>query len=408
MTNLKKIDSVILNELLNERELQIHFQPIISIAKKKMVGIEALTRAYYQENYIPPDILFHYAKKNNQIAALDSICSNMALRNYSKISNDLLLFMNFEASLIEEYLSNFGHLLETVEKYQIPTDHIVIEINEKGAKNLGLLIQFVELCRANGFMIALDDVCSGHSNLNRIAATKPDIVKIDRMAISDIHHNFYKQEITRAVIKLSRKIGAVTIAEGIETEEEAALCFNLGVDLCQGYYFSKAVPADCLEMLQFVDQFDVFSNTYKTQLSQKLDQERQEIEVYKKTIKDLKDRLQHVSVEQYADSICQFIANTQIECIYVLDSEGYQLTDTLFNQDSIISNSMLFAPAIRNTCHDLKQYYYYALLKQPEVFISDLYISLATGALCKTVSLAFESIEADTLIVCMDYKCIVI
>jgi EAL domain-containing protein (putative c-di-GMP-specific phosphodiesterase class I) len=403
MANMKKIDQLIVNELIDNDELFIYFQPIVSISKKKMIGVEALARAFYHDNYISPDVLFQYAKKNNQIAYLDSLCSNIALETYSKNQQERLLFINFEASLIEEYILNFERLLFAVETYQIPTKNIAIEINEKGVKNLNLLIQFVELCRGKGFMIAMDDVCSGHSNLNRIAATKPDIVKIDRMAIEDINTDFYKQEITRAVVNLSKKIGAVTIAEGIETAEEASTCFHLGVDLCQGFYFSKAVPIDELSSLSFGKQFETFAYSFKKQLSQKMIHERKEIETYKNTITKLRDKLKEVSVQEYTSIIKQFAADTHIECIYILDREGYQLTDTLFNSDITVSNSQLFSPAVINTCHDLKQYYYYSLLKQPELFISDLYISLATGAICKTVSVAFNSSDASTHIICIDY-----
>ena len=87
-------------------------------------------------------------------------------------------------------------------------------------------------------LIALDDMGTGYSNLERIASIKPDIIKLDRSLIQDIDREYHKQELFDFFLKLAHKIGVFVVVEGIETEAEALSCLERGADLVQGFYFA--------------------------------------------------------------------------------------------------------------------------------------------------------------------------
>ena len=102
----------------------------------------------------------------------------------------------------------------------------------------------VDLLRSRGFLIVLDDVGSGHSNLDRIPFIKPDLLKVDRTLIARIDTDYHKRGTLKSLVDLGRKIGALVVAEGVETEGEAMVALELGADLLQGLCLGRPNDAD--------------------------------------------------------------------------------------------------------------------------------------------------------------------
>jgi EAL domain-containing protein (putative c-di-GMP-specific phosphodiesterase class I) len=86
--------------------------------------------------------------------------------------------------------------------------------------------------------VAIDDAGSGYASLEAIAALAPDYLKITKGLVSTLADEPIKQDLVKMLVELAGKIGAKTIAEGIETQEEYETCRDLGIDLIQGYYFA--------------------------------------------------------------------------------------------------------------------------------------------------------------------------
>lgn len=104
-----------------------------------------------------------------------------------------------------------------------------------GASIATMLKMFLCTYKEYGFLIALDDVGTGHSNLDRISLVKPDILKIDRSIIDNIDQRYHNQEVFKSLVNLSKRIGTMVVTEGVERKEEAILAFELGADMLQGY-----------------------------------------------------------------------------------------------------------------------------------------------------------------------------
>jgi predicted signal transduction protein with EAL and GGDEF domain len=136
--------------------------------------------------------------------------------------------------------------------------NIVIEINESKVRDFEALRQFCDTYRRLGFMVALDDVGTGFSNMDRIPRVKPDIIKICNTLVRNIQNDYYKQGVIRSLISMSNMIGALVIAEGVETKEETIEILRLGGHMMQGYFFAKpqqyfdeanSLSGDRIEML---------------------------------------------------------------------------------------------------------------------------------------------------------------
>ncbi|HTC19532.1 MAG TPA: EAL domain-containing protein, partial [bacterium] len=233
-----------LREIIDGERVEAHFQPIVSLKRRSIVGLEGLTRGLQpgSPSVISPMDLFHQAAIQGLQLELDRLCRKKIMDDFRKIhaaSPELILSVNLDASILDQGVVGSGHLRQQVSEMGLKPENIAIEIIESDVEDLKELQRFVQLYRDYGFLIALDDVGAGHSNLNRIPLIKPDILKIDRFLIQDIQDDFYKQEVLKSLVRMARHLGTLIIAEGVETEEEAVCLLDMDVDMIQGYYFSR-------------------------------------------------------------------------------------------------------------------------------------------------------------------------
>lgn len=390
-----------IENIISKKSIKILMQPIISIKKKSIIGYEALARGIDNNgNFISAFDLFDSARKANKLFELDNICRLIAVEEFNKIFDKKYLFLNFEVSTLNRgivgknsLIGSLNILIEKLKDLNIATDRIVIEIVESKVKDTELLNFFTELCKSFGFLIALDDVGSGHSNLNRIPLLKPNIIKIDRYLVTNIHNDFYKQEVFRAITNLSRSLGTLVISEGVETEEEAVYSIEFRADMIQGYYFSKPIENPQINLDN--DVYNLCENFNKNFIL-KMKQHKQSNDILIENIKELSQYLKFYlknselpfNYTDLDDKIKVFIKKyNYIECIYFLDSMGLQISKTFFNENlSFHSNSNLFSPPAIGDNHSLKQYFYKLMVSQNDYYISNEYLSLASGKRCKTIS----------------------
>lgn len=269
--------------LLADISIITQFQPIVSIKRKSFVGVEALSRGVSSttNEIIPPLTLFEHASNNiNDLIRLDRLCRESALINFKQIkkeNKDMLLFVNIESSILDTVCKS-NYLIERVLDVGINPCDIVLEINESKINNIDALICFANRYRELGFLIAIDDIGAGFSNLNRIPMLNPDIIKIDRFILKNINEDHYKAEVFKSLISLASNTGSLVVAEGIETREEALLASELGADMMQGFFFSRPVSKLCPQavsrnILSFIEKYKTsmdVKNKTKKQLINKL------------------------------------------------------------------------------------------------------------------------------------------
>lgn len=381
------------------------FQPLYSVCERKYIGVEALSRGRKNGKELDAPTLFKLPENDQENLFLNKACIRQALiSSKTQFSTDQLsIFLNFDSSLMDSNTDNADELFSLIEELEMNPNKIVIELIENKVKRFDVLMQFVNKCREIGFLIALDDVGSGYSNLERLVQIKPDIIKIDRNLIRGISDEFHKKEVCRSLVNLSHSIGALSLAEGVETVEEALLCQNLGVDILQGFYFST--PKEYFNQINISSpKVSILVEAWTFSIAERAKDISSNIYIVKKQAKNIFNHIIKSEWDQWDEILLLELENvSNIECAYILDSQGKQITETVLKPKMWTKKHFLFKPAKIGTDHSQKPYFLNRTEKQ-KWYISDNYISRATGNLCRTVSLLFEDIKKQNYYLCLDIK----
>ncbi|MBE0494808.1 MAG: EAL domain-containing protein [Campylobacterales bacterium] len=387
--------------LIEADSIRIFFQPIVSIRHTKVIGLEALTRAYDEQGeFIAPSFLFSQAKKEGASFELDKFVRKKALQAFVphyQADTGLFLFLNFESHLLDQKIDFEAFEFDKIAaELGIPPRSIVLEIKEDEVQNSHHLKLFCEHYRDLGFIIALDDFGAGSSTFDRLAIVRPNIVKLDRSLVFNLHQNFIHQEVLKAITNMCFNIGALVLCEGVESEEEILKALRFDVDIFQGFWFAKPSPTFAPSPLLFE----------KIQHVGSIHSERAKMSLHKKT------RLIHIATK-HAHTIIEKISTStpqdlraylhqaeDLEAIYRIDATtGLQIGETIID----ISGGCFFQPAKEGDNHALKEYFYITKESQRKNFLSQKYISQASGAMCRTFAQVFKK-DGREQILCLDLK----
>jgi EAL domain-containing protein (putative c-di-GMP-specific phosphodiesterase class I) len=397
----------LIDAILENESIVTYFQPLVSLRKNSIVGFEALARGIHPatQEIVPPHVLFSQQNQDKRLE-LDRLCRRKALSTFSTLAEqkqNFLLSLNFDSSLVDRGIVGSGNLIKYIQQFNLDPNQIVIEILESKVHNISALDDFVRLYKSYGFLIALDDIGAGHSNLDRLAQIKPDIVKIDRNLIHNIDQEYYKQEVVKALINLSHQVGAIVIAEGVEEESEVITSVELGADLLQGYYFSHPTAIQQWDREATQTKIHWTSARFRTAQIQKVHQRQKRRRRLEQVITPLLARMKSNRDGVFEPMLAEFIQqDDQIECIYVLDEFGVQVSETICRQECLCQNKqLLFKPAPKGSDQSLKEYYL-LINAGLKLFVSETYVSLASGNKCITLSKAFETIANKRYIFCVD------
>ena len=392
-----------IDKIIEEGRVEIFFQPIISIKNKNIFAFEALTRAYNENNeFISPIYLFEQAKKENLSNKLDSHVRELALKkflNYHQKDKEILLFINFESSFIDS--DEYDKFNEIVKKYNINTSNIVLEIKEDEIKNNNSITRFVDFYRNNGFIIAIDDFGTGYSSFDRLSLIKPDIVKIDRSLIYNVNKNFINSEILSSLSNMCNKIGAIVLAEGVESKNEILNCMEKDIDIFQGFYFSKPkIKIDNIINHTIHELIENIGKKYKKTIKRTIKNKKRILN----QSKELSERITTIFNTKNLDSIVKLKdiieEDNKLEAIYIINFKtGLQKNDTIIN----VEENTLFNSSRHGHDHNLKEYYFIAKNSTRYDYLSTTYVSRASGNMCRTYSVIVE-INSFKYILCLDIK----
>jgi EAL domain-containing protein (putative c-di-GMP-specific phosphodiesterase class I) len=400
-----------LHEIIEGEWVEAHFQPIVSLKRRSILGLEGLIRGVFpgSRSLISPIDLFHQAAIQGLETELDRLCRKKIMDDFRHIyahSPELILTLNLDASILEQGAAGSGHLRTQVAEMGLKPENIAIEIIESDVEDLRLLQRFVMLYRSYGFLIALDDVGAGHSNLNRIPLIKPDILKIDRFLIQDIQGDFYKQEVLRSVVSMARRLGILIIAEGVETQEEAVCLLDMDVDMIQGFYFSRPHPHDQLESEPVLERIDGLGGTFKKKFLRKLGVKKFNMNRYYATILEIQMELTQMSPFRF-DSILNRMVDDfpNVESLYILDENGVQVSESVFKSAGTTKrNRVLFRPSPKGADHTMKDYFYFLMEAglSKTSYVTEPYLSMASGTSCVTLSSLFKNKNGKRYVLCLE------
>lgn len=229
-------------EILALKKLYSVYQPIISINSAAVLGWEALIRGPENSYFRYPGNIFSFAEAEGLLFPLEKICRESAFNNLGGIGLGQKIFVNVHPNTINDPTFTEGETMRIIQNLHIQPENVVFEITERHhIKDFMSLNRTLTHYRDQGFLVAVDDVGCGFSNLQSIAEIRPDYIKIDMSLVRGIHKDGVKTALMETFVTFAAKIGCEIIAEGIEEEAELALLADIGVHYGQGYFFGRPV-----------------------------------------------------------------------------------------------------------------------------------------------------------------------
>jgi EAL domain-containing protein (putative c-di-GMP-specific phosphodiesterase class I) len=215
------------------------FQPVISASDGSVFGYEALMRSG-EPSFPHPGALLDAAER---LGKLDLLARTMRERACSRfldsgMSGEKHLFLNLHPQDLSdpELLSPHSRMGEC-------SPRVILEMTERATLDAVPNVKGrVAALRESGHRIAIDDLGAGYAGLTSFVELEPELVKLDMSLIRDLDKSTVKQGLVRAMTNLSKELGLLVIAEGIETEAERDAAIEFGVDLLQGFRFGPPVP----------------------------------------------------------------------------------------------------------------------------------------------------------------------
>jgi EAL domain-containing protein (putative c-di-GMP-specific phosphodiesterase class I) len=224
-----------------ELTLRSVFQPIFSRCKE-VVGVEALVRIFNHDNeQIRPDEFFHASHVDQDDKQnVENLSRAIHIRNYSISNfNNVTLFLNVLPSttptfIDKKYIENNEALTEKLSELGINHEQVVLEIMEIEYKHGKTLASATRKLSEYGFRIAIDDFGVRASNVGRVHLLSPDIVKLDRSLLLKYMKGNHSPLLNG--LSLAKEKNALTVIEGIETQEQLHAMEALDIDMHQGFF----------------------------------------------------------------------------------------------------------------------------------------------------------------------------
>ena len=383
-------------------DLRTALQPIFSISHKRIVGYEALIRAFDNDAapVLPPH-LFELAEDHPSNLLLDRLCRTLHIRNFQGVTDEVnWLFLNVSpqcAASGSQSDAFFGKLLQEA---GFPAHRVVVEIVEKPSDDPALLRRTVEYYRSLGCLTAIDDFGAGHSNFERIWNLRPDIVKLDRQMLSRATEDKRTRQILKGIVSLLHESGCLVLMEGVETREQALIAVDAGVDFVQGFYFCRPTTELGSAVLRDAD-FDALLDEYKRDKQQKSDPTQTITSFFSHRFERVISTLQGGSDLERA---CEpLVDHHTVSRCYLIGDDGVQVHDSLVSRESAHRLDPRFRPLENTDQADwYRQHYLRRALRHPgELQVTRPYLSVTGAHMCITLSRAFVY-GNRTLVLCCD------
>ena len=231
-----------------EKDLfEVYYQPVFWTKEDRYITLEALSRLKHPNmGMIPPDVFIGIAERQGLIAQIGLLQFRRVCRFIKENEHMMKQIKNVKFNLSPSELLKPGHsqiLIDIVKEYGLSPRYFQFEITETVATEYSeSFCKAVEDFTNAGIGLCLDDFGSGYANLNAVLKLPFEVVKMDRSLLTGITSDEQSAVFYRSIVTVMQNMGYVIVAEGAETEEEVNLLREWGVDMVQGYYFSRPLP----------------------------------------------------------------------------------------------------------------------------------------------------------------------
>ncbi|WP_439794416.1 EAL domain-containing protein [Photobacterium leiognathi] len=233
------------NNMLNNGELVMHYQPQVNMKNPSHLSFESLVRYKDKTGKLIPPVFIDDFYQLGAIKQLDQMVIDLVLTDMKKLplEHGCKVSVNISAeSIADPAIIHF--VVERLRFYEIEPSSLEIEITEEAIiTNDKQIAKNIEALQALGITVAIDDFGSGYASFPHLLKFNFDKVKLDRSLLLNTQ-NEREKNLYQLLAKISEVTGCVLVAEGVETEIEEQFVASCGIDIIQGYYFSRPMPLD--------------------------------------------------------------------------------------------------------------------------------------------------------------------
>ena len=238
-----------LRHALARQELILHYQPQVDLASGNIVGCEALLRWLPTGGaLVPPDRFIPIAEETGLIHSMGTWVLDEACRQLRAWDTEGARPIDMAVNVAVPQLRqrNFvGLVRDTLQRHGLNPQRLEIEVTESVFLNHDEQIRETLQGLADlGVQLSLDDFGTGYSSLSYLRNFRFDVLKIDKSFVSELQCNQDDITLIRAIVSIARDMSLVTVAEGIESEEQQRILHDLGCTIGQGYHFSRPIVAE--------------------------------------------------------------------------------------------------------------------------------------------------------------------
>ncbi len=239
-----------LRSVIDDKALQLYYQPKVDIATGRVIGVEALVRwPHATEGLIPPDEFVPIAERTGLIGPMTEFVLRAALeqcKQWEQSGHRLSVAVNLSArSLLDSDL--VGDIARALAATGVHPSKLVLEITETSVmSDAEYAMRVLNRLSSMGVGLAIDDFGTGYSSLSYLKRLPVDEVKIDKSFVLNMHDDENDAVIVRSIIDLGRNLGLRVVAEGVESASAWSALREMGCDIAQGYFVSQPLPADQL------------------------------------------------------------------------------------------------------------------------------------------------------------------
>ncbi len=370
-----------------------YFQPIIGVASGMIEGYEALARGYDAEGKIVSagDLFFDVSVTDEQKIHWDRQLRYQALVKFSQLQTSGYLSLNISAAWLE-YVEDINQLptLKMLQDMKIDKRRIVIEITEaKG--DLVKLTEIVRIYRRHGLRVAIDDFGAGYSQLERVIAIQPDIIKLDMQLFKLASKGGVASDVVQLITRLAKRSGSRVVCEGVETDAEFFFGLQCGAQLMQGFLFSPAT-AEFTDPAAYQRHIHSLRKKFLHKTLPNEQKNNKKLLTIKKLVKELQSALQTdfnlnqlISLPFEASGVLRF---------YICNNSGQQLSASF-----VFAKGKWFEDPLQIGFNwSWRPYFYQILALDTEIachepIASESYRDFNTDKLCKTFSIRIDELR---------------
>jgi diguanylate cyclase (GGDEF)-like protein len=241
-----------LRQAIARRQLVLHFQPKVALASGEVRGAEALVRwAHPEKGMIPPLKFVPVAEQTGLIRPMTSLVIELAAQQlyaWRERPRRIPVAVNlsprnlYDPGLVE-------HVERLLREAQLPAALLELEITESAlAEDPGRAREVLQRLRGLGCKLYIDDFGTGYSSLSQLVALPVHALKIDRSFVRQMSKSREAHAVVASILLMARELRLQTVAEGVESRQDADILGRLGCDEAQGYFFARPLPAEQLEL----------------------------------------------------------------------------------------------------------------------------------------------------------------